>query len=193
MGEKAKLYIDMDNTIINSVKAICDMYNEDYQYYPNYKYIHWTDIHTYDFKECTCAKTKALKKYFTYGRFFNCVNFMDNAHGVLYRLQKKYQIAIVSIGTAANLRAKKIWIKDRLAFADFIGVNVDEYADKSHIDMSDGILIDDDARYLESSNTSTKICFGDVYEWNESWTGKRCCNWIELEEYLKEMQEAEER
>ena len=167
------------------------MYNEDYRYYPNYHYIHWTDISTWDFKECTCAKSKHIKRYFTRPQFFEEVIFMDNAKELLDRLKEKYEIIIVSMGTQPNLFGKEIWIKDNLPFAKFIGINMEKYKDKSSIDMSGGILIDDEQRYLESSNAKEKICFGEKYEWNEEWKGKRCFNWTELERYLMKGSEHE--
>lgn len=150
------------------------MYNEAYRYYPNYRYIHWTDIHTWDFKECICAKPKQIKRYFTQPRFFEKLEFMDNAKEVLDRLKDKFEIVIVSMGVQPNLFGKEIWIKDNIPFAKFIGIDMKKYKDKSSIDMSGGILIDDERRYLDSSNADMKICFGDEYEWNKDWKGKRC-------------------
>lgn len=186
-----KLFIDYDNTIVNSIKTITNLYNEDYKYYPDYKCIHWTNINTYNFTECKCATTKDLLKYFTQPRFFEKAEFMDNAKEVLNRLKDKFEIIIVSMGFQPNLFGKEIWIKDNLPFAKFVGVDMEEYKDKSYVDMSDGILIDDEKRYLDSSNVDEKICFGDVYEWNEKWTGKRCYNWFEVEKYLTDRGEHE--
>ena len=113
---------------------------------------------------------------------------MDNAKEVLDRLKDKFEIVIVSMGVHPNLFGKKIWIKDNISFAKFIGIDMEKYKDKSYIDMSDGILIDDEQRYLDSSNANMKICFGDEYE---NWKGKRCFNWTELENYLMEGSEHE--
>lgn len=116
---------------------------------------------------------------------------MDNAKEVLNRLKNKYEIMIVSMGAKSNLFGKEIWIKDNLPFAKFIGIDMDKYKDKSCIDMSGGILIDDEQRYLDKSNANVKVCFGDKYEWNEDWNGKRCFNWTELENYLMKGSEHE--
>ena len=62
----------------------------------------------------------------------------------------------------------------------FIGVDINRYSDKSHIDMSGGIIIDDEINNLLTSNAPQKICFGDVCEWNKDWTGERLFNWIEV-------------
>lgn len=48
---------------------------------------------------------------------------------------------------------------------------------KSHIDMSGSLFIDDSAHNLETSNAEIKICFGEIYPWNKNWDGKHYWNW----------------
>ena len=186
--KKPKLFIDFDNTITNSTKAIVDLYNEDFKYYKKYEYVHWTDIRSWDFLECNCAKPEYINTYFNQQRFFDRVEFMDNAEEVLNRLKDKYEIIIVSMGYSPNLRAKEYWIKEHIPYAKFIGTNFKKHNDKSHIDMSDGIFIDDNAKYL-NTNAKYQVCFGDIYDWNRDWEGKRCFNWYEVEKYLEEIEE----
>ncbi len=61
---------------------------------------------------------------------------MDNAKEVLDRLKDKFEIVIVSMGVRPNLFGKKIWIKDNLPFAKFIGIDMEKYKNKSCVDMS---------------------------------------------------------
>ena len=185
--KKPKLFIDYDNSITNSTKAIVDLYNEDFKYYKKYEYVHWTDIRTWDFLECNCAKPEYINTYFNQQRFFDIVEFIDNAEEVLNKLKDKYEIIIVSMGYSPNLRAKEYWIKEHIPYAKFIGTNFKKHEDKSHIDMSDGIFIDDNTKYL-NTNAKYQICFGDIYNWNENWEGKRCFNWYEIEKYLEELE-----
>lgn len=111
---------------------------------------------------------------------------MDNAKEVLsYLIHEGYEICIVSMGTTQNLAGKNIWIKENLPYVKFLGCNFNTYKDKSHIDMSDGILIDDEQKHLNKSNAKTKICFGDEYEWNKEWNGDRCYNWYDVKKYLE--------
>ena len=79
---------------------------------------------------------------------------------------------------------KEEWIKKRFPNVEFIGVNLKEHSDKSHIDMSDGLFIDDSAINLVTSNAKETICFGRTYSWNKDWTGKRLQNWAEIRQYL---------
>lgn len=109
---------------------------------------------------------------------------MPFADVVIPKLAEHYKIVFVSHGQQPNLVQKKELLRGIFPFAKFIGVNWNEYKDKSHIDMSDGIFIDDSAKNLITSNAEECICFGDEYEWNEKWNGKRISNWCDLEKYL---------
>lgn len=153
------------------------MYNEDFQYYKKYQHIDWWEVNTWDFKECKCATTEYINTYFNQQRFFDRLEYMDWAKETLDELNEIYDITIVSSGYSPNLKAKEKWVKMNLPYCDFIGVNLKKYDDKSHINMSDGIFIDDSAKNLATSNAKFKICFGDLYPWNYFWDGKRCFNW----------------
>lgn len=176
------IYVDFDNTLVNSTKRICDLYNEDFQYYPKYRKVNWWEIETYQFKELNCAAIEYLLEYFGQPRFFRDLEIMDNAYEILTRLiNMGYTINIVSMGTTQNLKLKEKWIYENLPYkVKFIPIDFRCFNDKSHINMSDGILIDDEMRYLNSSNAKTKICFGDIYEWNKEWKGVRCANWNDI-------------
>ena len=190
---KPKIYCDFDSTICNTIKAIVDLYNEDFKYYKKYEYIHWTDIRTWDFLECNCAKPEYINTYFNQQRFFDRVEFMDNAEEVLKRLSKRYEIIIVSLGFSPNLKGKEYWIKEHMPYAKFIGVNMKKYKNKNHIDMSDGLLYIDDKSCNLNTNAEYQVCFGDIYDWNEDWEGKRCFNWYEVEKYLEELEKGVEK
>lgn len=178
------IYCDLDGVVFDTIAAIVDLYNEDYCYYKDYKLVHWYDIETWNFEECTCATYTDINNYFNQPRFFDTLEYMPFADIVIPKLANHYKIVFVSSGHQPNLAQKKELIRDIFPFAKFIGVNWDVNKDKSHIDMSDGIFIDDSATNLITSNAEECICFGDEYEWNKKWNGKRISNWCDLEKYL---------
>lgn len=147
--------------------------------------VKWWEVYTWDFTECNCASKEYINTYFNQQRFFDRVEYMDWAKNILDKLSEKYDITIVSSGYSPNLKAKEIWIKNNLPYCEFIGVNLKKYKDKSHVDMSDGIFVDDSMSNLITSNAKIKICFGDVYPWNENWNSIRCYNWQELGKYIE--------
>lgn len=178
------VYLDFDGVICDTIKAIVDLYNEDFQYYKKFKKINDYDINTWDFKECTCTSSEYINTYFNQPRFFRTLRFMPWAYEVIEDLRKEYNIKIVSHGYSPNLLQKEKWINDCLPGIEFIGVNWKTHSDKSHIDMSDGVFLDDSAKNLMTSNAKETICFGDIYSWNDWWEGKRLNNWIDVREYL---------
>lgn len=183
--KKSKIFLDYDGCIVNTIKCICSLYNEDFQYYKNFIHINWWEVNTWDFAECNCATPEYINTYFNQQRFFDRIEYMDWAEKILDILNKYFEITIVSSGYLPNLIAKEKWVKEHLPYCSFIGVNLKEYKDKSHIDMSDSIFIDDSASNLKTSNAAIKICFGDEYPWNKKWDGIRCNNWHEVENYIE--------
>lgn len=177
---KKKLFVDFDGVLSNTIKTICMLYDDDFQYYRDYKRVDWSEIETWDFTELNCANREYIDKYFNQPRFFRNIECMPWAKETMNKLSGLYDITIVSMGYRPNLIGKQKWVNDNFSDCDFIGVNFKEYDDKSHIDMSDGIFIDDSAKNLETSNAGLKICFGDEYEWNKDWTGIRCANWCDV-------------
>ena len=185
MFDKYKtIYLDFDNTIVNTTEAICTLYNEDFCYYKKFKPVSWYDIETWCFKECSCATKEYINTYFNQPRFFEKVQFIYYAKETIEKLAQEYNIKIVSMGYKPNLRLKKEWIKKNLPGIDFIGVNLKKHKDKCHIDMSNGVLIDDNVNMLITSNAQGKICFGETYKWNEEWTGIRAINWVDVGKQL---------
>lgn len=180
------LYIDFDGTLVNTIESIVDLYNEDFKYYKNFNYIKWWDIDTWGFEECNCAPPGYIDLYFNQPRFFEKLKFMQWAQWAVKKLSQYYTIKIVSHGYSPNLKQKESYIKEWFPFAEFIGVNLKEYSDKAHIDMNDGLFIDDSSKNLITSNAKENICFGEIYSWNKEWTGKRMNNWYEIQQYLLE-------
>ena len=194
--------ISKGGVITNSIDAIVSLYNDDFQAYPNFHYIKSKDIHTWNFEECKCANADIFNMYFNTPRFFDKLNFMDQADTFIWLLSYQFNFVIVSHGNYPNLQLKKKWIDRKLKLfindtkmlnqgtVDFIGVDFRDHNDKSHVDMSDGIFVEDTYDNLVTSNAKYKIIFGEQYPWNannevcmatglgESYT--RCLNWMEL-------------
>lgn len=189
-SKKKNLYIDFDCTIVNSIKAIVSLYDEDFKYYSNYKKIDWEDIETWGFNELSVADPGYINSYFNQQRFFDKLEFMPDAEKILLELSNNFNIIIASHGAKPNLIAKEIWIKEHMPYAQFIGVDMNVYQDKSSIDMSGGIFIDDRGDNLDTSNAAVKICFGKMYPWNAYFeinhTDKfYCLTWKDIKKLLE--------
>lgn len=185
------LYIDLDNTVFNTTAAICEMYNEDYKYFPGF--IKQTDntVKSYNFSELECASYNDILKYFRTARFFVRVKTHP---GFVRELRDLYfnhgvEIVFVSRGVEPNLAGKQEWIDNFEEIYSipcrFIGVDALKHPDKSSVDMFGGILIDDEPKNLEASTASHNICFGN-YEWNRDYTDcVRCTDWASVGDYIR--------
>lgn len=182
---KQKLFLDFDLVIANSIKKIVELYDTDFHLYKDYKKVHWTDINTYGFEELTLINKDIVLDYFDDHRFFQNLEYMDNAKEVIYKLKDRYEIVVCSMGRKMNLLYKKEWIDKNLPFTKFIGIDLNKNS-KQSVDMSNGIHIDDNVEMLNSSTAATKIVFGDLYPWNCNNPNMyhRCWNWTEIENLL---------
>lgn len=182
---KKKLILDFDGVIVNTIKAICDLYELKYKTHPNYKPPRWWEVNQWNFSdECPLLFESDLNDLFNSKDFFSIVEFMPWADEYIKELSDSYNISVCSIGSANNLKLKKKWLNENLSCVkEFIGIDL-KYKDKSHIDMSGCIFVDDCATNLNTSNADKKICFGDVYEWNKDWNGIRTYNWSDLKLHL---------
>lgn len=185
--DKKTIFIDFDCTAFNTIEAIVSLYDDDFSSYDNYKKIDWCEVETWGFEELNCASRDYIDTYFNQKRFFRTVQPMDYFEEVLDVLKEKYKIVFCSAGYTPNLKLKEEFLNERYSFAEFIGVNLEKYSDKSHVDMNGAIFIDDSKKNLETSNASIKILFGDDYEWNKGWTGLRCYNWMDVLKSLQKL------
>ncbi len=165
---KERLLLDFDNCIVQSSKAYVDTYNYLYQNHPDFKLSDWTKSSKWDFSDI-CPLASNPEEIFAHPYFFKVLEFYDrDMKEVLKELTSKYQIIIVSIGTARNVALKSLWIDDNLPFIDDVILikNKGCKMNKSLIDMSKGYFFDDVLSNLESSNARFKFVFGEEYEWN---------------------------
>lgn len=177
---KPVLFLDCDGVICDSVRAICSLYNEDFQYYKHFKPVQPEYVDTWDFEECTCARPEYINSYFNQKRFFDRLQFFPYAKWAIKCLSAKYDIKVVSMGYSPNLIGKCLWIHKNLPDVEFIGINYKEFYDKSHVDMKNAIFIDDAEKNLATSNARSRYCFGEVHSWNKNWKGKRLLDWSDV-------------
>jgi len=190
MDIKPVLYIDLDNVVYNTIDVIKYMYDEDYRLYDRWVDVPVTDIKSYTFSELNLLTKEKLNEYFCSGRFFDLVSCIDGAELSIATLNglSQFPVEFISMGTPENIKGKIQWVQN---FNKGFGLNIefngvyDSFADKSHIDMSSGILIDDELKNLETSNAQMKICFGN-YDWNKDWSGIRAENWEQVRKILYE-------
>ena len=183
------LFLDFDGVIADTVKAICELYHQDFALYDKYKEISPDKIDTWGFDELVLLPKGLLSQYFKQYRFFDVLPPVDAYCGEYVRhLGNMYNLRICTIGDKQNIRGKKEWLSLLLPTGtryELLPVDFPSEKDKSNVDMRGGIIIDDNIENLITSNASIKICFGEVKGWNSGWNGLRCKDWKELMELME--------
>lgn len=178
---KKKIFLDFDGTLTDSVRAYVTVYNHIFKANADY-----TKVNKWNLSDqCPLAVDK-VEDIFASEVFFYFLELIDeDTLEALKLLKQQYNVTICSIGTPENISKKAIWIYENLDIQDMILLSQNEVTmDKSIIDMSGGIIIDDHEDNLFSSNAEIKICFGEVKEWNKNWKGLRALNWNGIKNLL---------
>lgn len=179
-----KIFIDFDNTIVDSTKAICGMYNSSFSNANGFIPADPTKCKDWNFKDvCPLASEQWLNNCFNKRDFFANLQLMDSAYEVIRRMSKKYEIYIVSIGDFRNLSYKSLFIEANLPFVNNVILIKNENCNmnKEIVDMSDGILIDDNIENLKSSNAMQKFIFGKECNYNMTTKYVRLIDWKAVE------------
>lgn len=183
-----KLFLDFDGVIADTVKAVCELYNQDYSLYPKYKKVYPDEIDTWGFKELELLSHDDLHKYFGQYRFFELLEPMPTCESSYLRiLGNLYELKICTIGNYPNIAGKRYWLDlytPEGAKYELVEVSCGS-KDKSSVDMSGGIIVDDNIENLKTSNADLKICYGEEKGWNREWSGIRCKDWKELMDLLE--------
>lgn len=186
---KTTLYLDVDDTLIQSKCRVLEMINEDYG--TNYS---TKDISSWDFHEIKELEINEISEYFTIKRFWANVKYYKHAKNIIRTLQArdKFDIKFLSKGTESNLKYKKEFLKEEFPNIELIGVLVKDgkYTGGKDIYIEEnGILVDDNVNNL---NTKAKLqinfCGNGSTEYNllnkENDKIKCVENWIQLSNLL---------
>lgn len=183
---KQKLFLDFDDCIVHSSKAICECYNQLFSNHPDFKPANWWENTVWNYEKI-CPLMERPSDLFSDEIFFKNLDLMnDNTKDIIEKLCKKYEVIIASIGTPENIALKSLWLKTNLpCIKEYIFLCNDHCKmDKSTIDMSNSIFIDDVVSNLDSSNAEFKIVFGDEFDWNKTNKYPRCMNWSDISNLL---------
>lgn len=147
------IYLDFDNTIVESNKKIIEILNNKYNLSKTED-----DMNDYEFHSIYPISEKEKLDMFESDEFYTNLEFKPMVLEVLNKYKDVYNIIIVSKGTKNNLIKKEQWLKDNLPYQlKFIGLSGQSF-NKSEIDMSNGIQIDDNFNCLKT-NAGLKILY----------------------------------
>lgn len=164
------LYVDADDTILDSSKAVIEILNEKYNLSPAKTIL---DLEDWNYHSICDEVTPAeVTEIYNSKDFFDRVKIKKGFESFWRKHKDKFSLKIVTKGTSENLRRKKEYFSKYLPEAEVVGVgfNTDTLSDfgKGHIDMTGGIQIDDRTDSL-NTNAPIKILIthGMQLPWNQ--------------------------
>ena len=173
---KIKLFLDADDTVLQSSETIISILNNKYNINPPKSL---NDLKDWGFRSIYKNLTRHdVGALFESDEFFDKVQ-ISKTFANFYALNKdKFDVTIVTTGTRENLDKKKTYFEKafgsemRYVGLPFLKDEFGEYVwnyDKSSVDMQYGIQIDDRIDALRDTNASLKILIknGD-YHWNQA-------------------------
>jgi hypothetical protein len=169
MKQKINLFVDADDTILNSSETIIDMLNEKYGIEPK-KTVE--DLADWNYRSIQKNMTsEEVFKMYDSEEFFERVQIIKDFENFIWDNLDNLNVKIISKGHPINLALKADFFKREMPYSDFIPLLFNECHsfDKSSVDMRGGIQIDDRTDCLLSTNASIKILItnGRKLGWNK--------------------------
>lgn len=178
------IYIDFDDTITNSIQALLAISNR--RYGTSYKI---EDVGDWNFKDIyPNIPLKEIVSIYDTDEFYNLLSIKRDALFVLRRFAKRNKIFIVTKVNKKSMVQKFQWIKEHIQNfgidVELIGIPLNK--SKGIVDMSEGIMIDDNVKFLNETNAKYKILFKNNRRFDElqEWSGMSATSWQELEKIL---------
>lgn len=159
-----RIFLDCDDTIINSSECIIDLLNKKNGTNKTIK-----DLKDFHYRSIDKTLTdEDVIKLFESDNFWGSVDYFDEFLEIKDFIDSNFKVEIVSCGTKLNLEKKKEKLKSLGYKFNGILIKDDLNLCKKCIDMQDGIQIDDNMSSIENTNAAVKILFqnNNNFTWN---------------------------
>ena len=170
------IFLDLDGVVIQSVRAMCELFNMIYDVH-----LEPIQITSWNFNEYKSDMTAdEVESLFENPKFFDLFKVYDGVLEFINRHRDK--IVFLSKGTTLNGSRKREYF-DALGLADIPLIVLPLNVSKGYINMGyngRSLFIDDCTQNLIDSNADVKILFME-YEnnatWQLNWNGLKMNNW----------------
>ena len=159
-----KIFLDCDDTIINSSECIIDLLNKKNGTNKTIR-----DLKDFNYRSIDKTLTgEDVIRLFESDEFWSSVDYNSGFLDVKDFIDSNFDVEIVSCGTELNLKKKKGKLAS-LGYS-FTGVPIRDNLNlcKKCINMQNGIQIDDNMSSMENTNAAIKILFqnNNDFIWN---------------------------
>ena len=177
------VYIDFDNTIVESNKRVIEILNKKYLLNKTED-----DLNDYGYNSIAPITEKEKLEIFESDEFFKGLEFKEGFLEFFKRNKKNVSFVVATKGTSVNLEKKEKWLKKNLSKKiKFIGIDNKDFS-KKQVNMAGGIQIDDFITSLDT-NADLKILYKDnhSFEWQTNYINTDIVvvnTWKEIDDIL---------
>lgn len=166
---KIKIYLDCDDTILNSSQTVINILNSRYGTNKNFE-----DLKDWGYRSIVKTVTgDEINEIYDSDEFWETVTFKEDFKNFYQKHKNSFRWVIVTKGNTVNLEKKRSFLdnlfQDNYDFVP-LNFNIESGFDKSSVDMSEGIQIDDKTECLIGTSAVCKILiknYKSVY-WNKT-------------------------
>lgn len=187
---KKKIFVDFDDTLVDSTSVIVDIYNKVYGETADVRLLKSFDLldQCPRFGESHGGDYQAeMADFYSCDEFWNNLKPKPNAIDVMNKLKADgFEIVMVSYGDAANLVKKVVYAKQMFPMLDgyiFLSQHQKPFT-KRDVNMDGAFFIDDYSHYLNESNAATKIMFSKDVRGNRNPGYFSSTNWLDVYKYV---------
>lgn len=177
------VYVDFDNTIVESNQRAIEILNDKYGLKKSED-----DFEDYGYTSIAPITEEEKLGIFESDEFFSNLKFKSDFLKVLNKYDGKVKFIITTKGTAENLKKKEQWVKENIpGNINFVGVTNNSLG-KKQVDMTNGIQIDDCTAALDT-NADIKILYKDNhnFNWQSNYNNTDILvvnTWLEIDDIL---------
>lgn len=177
------VYVDFDNTIVESNQKVIEILNDKYGLNKSED-----DLEDYGYTSIAPITEEEKLGIFESDEFFSNLKFKSDFLKVLNKYDGKVKFIITTKGTAENLKKKEQWVKENIpGNVSFVGITNNSLS-KKQVDMTNGIQIDDCTAALDT-NADIKILYKDNrnFNWQSNYNNTDILvvnTWLEIDDIL---------
>lgn len=171
-NDSKTLYLDVDDVILNTRDLVAQMLHErkcreDSTYQARFGNKAFKPERSWGFQTTYRGLKKSeILDMLDGDEFWNRVTFKDDMMALLNKpeIRENYNYVFVTKGTETNIAKKYEKMKDRFDFNHCSFYAIDEDESKSVVDMSTGIMIDDNYDFLKETNAKIRLLYREIPE-----------------------------
>ncbi|MBA2851694.1 5'(3')-deoxyribonucleotidase [Methanococcus maripaludis] len=176
------IYLDIDNTVFNSIDKFIEIICKENDVKPNGK---WEDVTAYNFAPVINGLTETkILDVFDHPDFYSTMHYMPGAKKAVTNLIDEYpdDVCFTTMGSNKNIVNKLNLIQETFPGCPMIVLT--NIHNKRMLHQHNSIYVDDHPKNLIGAEIPVLYEHGIKKEWNKEWTDDVFKSWSDIETFI---------